>query len=109
MQINGAYNPVYLQIMNQVTPASITDGLSNSVMFGEITRSMAVQNTAAEVPIASKLSVPRVAFGQHGVHDERHAAVMPDADRLAQVSGPGSIIRALPSTAFFSTTLTPNQ
>jgi prepilin-type processing-associated H-X9-DG protein len=108
MQINGSYNPIYLQIMNQVTPASITDGLSNSVMYGEITRSMAVQNTAAEVPIASKLSVLEWPSGNTAFTTN----VMPPScqTQTGWLRYRGQeYYRALPSTAFFSTTLTPNS
>jgi type II secretory pathway pseudopilin PulG len=53
----GAYNPNYLQVSNTVRVASITDGTSNTAMWGEISRGNAVQNTAAEVPINSPLAV----------------------------------------------------
>ena len=108
MQVNGAYNPAYLQVTNQVTPASITDGLSNSVMFGEITRSRAVQNTAAEVPINSPLAVLEWPSGNSGFTTN----VMPPScqSQTAWLKYRGQeYYRALPSTTFFSTTLTPNS
>jgi prepilin-type N-terminal cleavage/methylation domain-containing protein/prepilin-type processing-associated H-X9-DG protein len=108
MQIGTAYNPNYLQVMNQVTPASIPDGLSNTVMYGEITRSLAVQNTAAEVPITSPLSVLEWPSGTAGFT----TTVMPPScqTQTGWLRYRGQeYYRALPSTTFFSTTLTPNS
>ena len=50
---------------------------------------MAVQNSAAEVPITSPLAVLEWPAGNGSVHDQRHAGDLPDADRLAQVPRAG--------------------
>jgi prepilin-type processing-associated H-X9-DG protein len=108
MQIGGAYNPNYLQVTNQVTPNVITDGLSNSLMYAETTRGLAVANTAAEVPITSMLAVLEWPAGTGGFT----TTVMPAScqTQTAWLKYRGQeYYRALPSTAFFSTTLTPNS
>jgi len=107
MQIGGAYNPNFLQITSKITPATITDGLSNSLMYAEITRGMAVANTAAEVPITSSLAVL-----EWPANAGFTTTVMPPTcqTQTAWLKYRGQeYYRALPSTAFFSTTLTPNS
>ena len=106
--IGSAYNPNFLQVTNQVTPATITDGLSNSVMYAEVTRGMAVQNTATEVPITSSLAVLEWPAGTAGFTTIAMPASCQTQTAWLKYRGQ-EYYRALPSTAFFSTTLTPNS
>ena len=56
-KISTGYNPNYLQVLGKVTVANITDGTSNTSMWGEITRSTAVQLSPPPLPITSPLAV----------------------------------------------------
>jgi prepilin-type processing-associated H-X9-DG protein len=76
-------------------------------MYGEITRATAVQNTPAEVPINSPLAVLEWTASSGFTTN-----VMPPAceSQTAWLKYRGQeYYRALPSTAFFSHTLTPNS
>jgi prepilin-type N-terminal cleavage/methylation domain-containing protein/prepilin-type processing-associated H-X9-DG protein len=106
--LNGANNPNFLQITNKVTPASIVDGTSNSLMFAEVTRGLAVQNTATEVPITSKLAVLEWPSGSSGFTTTVMPASCQTQTSWLKYRGQ-EYYRALPSTAFFSATLTPNS
>ncbi len=105
----GAYNPNYMRVTNSVRISQITDGTSNTVMFGEVTRSMAVANTAAEVPITSSLAVLEWPAGSSSSFT---TTVMPPScqTQTGWLKYRGEeYYRSLPSTAFFSHTLTPNS
>ena len=106
-KISTGYNPNYLQVVGKVTVASITDGTSNTSMWGEITRSPAVQLSPAPLPITSLLAVI-----EWTATSGFTTTVMPPSCQALT----GSLqyrgeewYRALPSTAFFSHTLTPNS
>jgi prepilin-type N-terminal cleavage/methylation domain-containing protein/prepilin-type processing-associated H-X9-DG protein len=107
--VGGTPNPNYLPVQNKVTIASILDGTSNTVMFSETTRSKAVANTAAEVPINSPLAVLEWPAAQSSTFT---TTVYPTtcATQTAWLKYRGEeYYRSLPSTAFFSHTLTPNS
>jgi prepilin-type N-terminal cleavage/methylation domain-containing protein/prepilin-type processing-associated H-X9-DG protein len=109
MQIAGAYNPNYLPVTNKVRVASITDGTSNTSMWGETTRGVSVQNVAAEQPINSPLSVLEWPAGSSSSFTT-NVYPAPCQTQTAWLRYRGQEwYRALPSTAFFSHTLTPNS
>ena len=90
----GAYNPNYLPVTNKVKIASITDGTSNTAMWGEITRGAAVAEYGGRGADQQPAGGPRVARRQLvGLHDERVPAVVPDADGLVEVPRPGILPR----------------
>jgi prepilin-type N-terminal cleavage/methylation domain-containing protein/prepilin-type processing-associated H-X9-DG protein len=105
--IGAGYNPNYLQVLGKVTVANITDGTSNTSMWGEITRSIAVLNLSTAVPITSPLAVM-----EWSATSGFTTTVMPASCQTLtgtlQYRGE-EWYRALPSTAFFSHTLTPNS
>ena len=105
-KIGGAYNPNYLRVTNQVKIASIIDGTSNTTMWGETTRGLAVQLPAPQVSLNSPLAV--LEWSGAGFTTE----FMPPScqSRTGYLPYRGQeYYRALPSTAFFSHTLTPNS
>ena len=65
-KIAGAYNPNYLPVTNKVKIASITDGTSNTAMWGEITRGVSVTATETTPPINSPLEVLEWPAGTSG-------------------------------------------
>jgi prepilin-type N-terminal cleavage/methylation domain-containing protein/prepilin-type processing-associated H-X9-DG protein len=105
--VSGAKNPNYLQVNNKVKLANILDGTSNSALFGEITRSVAVQNTASEVPINSPLSVLYGTYGASFTTATYYPACK-SATTWLKYRGQ-EYYRNLPSTAFYSHTMTPNS
>jgi prepilin-type N-terminal cleavage/methylation domain-containing protein/prepilin-type processing-associated H-X9-DG protein len=107
--ISGAYNPNFLPITNKVKIASITDGTSNTAMWGEITRGLAVQNTTTEMSITSMLAVRE--WPAASTSSFTTTVIPPScATQTSYLEYRGEEwYRALPSTAFFSHTLTPNS
>jgi prepilin-type N-terminal cleavage/methylation domain-containing protein/prepilin-type processing-associated H-X9-DG protein len=106
-QITGGFNPNYMPVTNKVRAARITDGLSNTTMYGEITRSNAVQNTVAEVPVNSLLAVLEWTSSSGFTTNLMPAACQAQTVWLKYRGE--EYYRSLPSTAFFSHTLTPNS
>src|SRR5262249_53545179 len=104
-QVNGAPNPGYLPVTSQVKLAKILDGTSNSSLFSETTRSVAVANTAAEVPPTSLLNVyyiPAANFDSTAPVDACQTSTLRLKYRGQEY------YRNLPPTAFYSHTMTPN-
>ncbi len=106
-QINGVNNPNYQAVLGKVTLAMITDGTSNSALFGEITRSTAVANTGAEVPPLSYLNVFALPSG-FTTNVYLPACQNPTAGTRLKYRGQ-EYYRAIPSEAFYSHTITPNS
>ena len=106
-------NPGYLPILNKVTIATILDGTNNTVMWSETTREKSVFNTAArsqpiqqhrcpvlEWPAASQASFTTTVYPP--------TCVTINPAGWLRYRGQ-EYYRALPSTSFFSHTLTPNS
>ena len=106
--IGTAFNPNYCQLLGKVTIASITDGTSNTTMWGEITRGLCVGSTTGCVPITSMLAVMEWPAGTAGFTTPVIPATCQALTGTLQYRGQ-EWYRALPSTAFFSHTLTPNS
>jgi prepilin-type N-terminal cleavage/methylation domain-containing protein/prepilin-type processing-associated H-X9-DG protein len=104
--LNGQPNPDYQRVLSPVRLAKIIDGTSNSAMFAETVRSVAVSNVASEVSPTSLLNVYSVASGFT-------TAVLPAGCQSmtgTRLKYRGQeYYRNLPPTAFYSHTLTPNS
>jgi prepilin-type processing-associated H-X9-DG protein len=107
--LNSAPNPAYLAVTGKVTIATVTDGTSNTAMFSETLHSTAVQNTTAEVAATSLLNVYAATSGF------ATSSYLPGCQNVATGGGARlkyrgeEYYRAIPPTAFYSHTITPNS
>jgi prepilin-type N-terminal cleavage/methylation domain-containing protein/prepilin-type processing-associated H-X9-DG protein len=105
--IGSSPNPNFLQVLNKVTFASITDGTSNTAIYSETTRSVAVANIAAEVPNNSPLAVLECSFGAAFTTTTYYTPCTSSTSVLRYRAQ--EYYRTLPSTAFYSHTMVPNS
>jgi prepilin-type N-terminal cleavage/methylation domain-containing protein/prepilin-type processing-associated H-X9-DG protein len=105
-QVNGQNNPDFLRVTNRVRVASITDGTSNTALFSETKRSIAVNNTATEIPIPSLLNVYIVPTAGYDNGTPVTACNTFPGLRLRYRGQ--EYYRSLPTTGYYSHTIPPN-
>jgi prepilin-type N-terminal cleavage/methylation domain-containing protein/prepilin-type processing-associated H-X9-DG protein len=103
----AATNPNYMKVQNPTTIGSITDGTSNTALFSETIRSIAVANTAAEIPTDSLLNVYIISGSMAGNLQIPPASCLIFPGLRIRYRGQ-QYYRNLPQTSNYSHTMTPN-
>lgn len=102
----AATNVNFMKVVNPATIASITDGTSNTALYSETVRSIAVANTAAEIPIESLLNV-YIVTSLTGAMDAPPASCLTFPGTRIRYRGQ-QYYRNLPQTSYYNHTTPPN-
>ena len=101
-------NPNYLRAIG-TRIAQVTDGTSNTAMFGEIKRSRAMANTASEIAIPDLINVYTVSTDMTGIDAYTPPANCSNFANSTRFRYRGQqYYRSLPITGYYSHTVPPN-